>query len=588
MNKRFLLAAVNAKYVHASLALYLLRDYAEEAKDRIDLAEYTINMLPGDIIEDIYRKKPGFLAFSCYIWNIDLILDICSTLRKVLPDTAIWLGGPEVSSESEEILAANPQITGIMQGEGEKVFRALSKAYADAWEQGEDTGISNEVLADIPRILWRDEKEGIRSGRTATEADEISMDEVPFVYGDMEPFQNKIIYYETSRGCPFHCSYCLSSLEKTTRFRSMDLVLKELQYFLDLKVPQVKFVDRTFNCRSERTLQIWRYIAEHDNGVTNFHFELEPNLLTEEELDLLCSLRPGLVQTEIGVQSTHADTLKAVHRNPDLRHIRGAAERIIEAGNLHLHLDLIAGLPYEDLESFRHSFNEVYELRPNELQLGFLKLLRGTLIKSEAKQYGIICADKAPYEVLQTNWLSYDDILLLKDVEEMLEVYSNSQQYKRTIRELEKYFADPFEMFRELAVYHRQKGLFMMSLSRMQRVETLRNFVRAKVQDETEQARFDDLLLYDLYARENAKSRPAWAPDTAKGSELWAAKREFYGQEARESRYLPALAGRSPQDLSRMTHLEYLASEDSWLLFDYSERSEITGDARIIRVDCIS
>ncbi len=617
-NKRILLAAVNAKYVHANLALHSLKTFAAPYTELIEIAEFTINQYQEDIVHSIYRKKPDFLAFSCYIWNIDMILEAAETLHRLMPDLPIWLGGPEVSFESRELLEDHPYITGIMQGEGEEVFRRLCAWYVDG--EGD--------LVDIPHIVWR-EKDVIREGRPFTREDFIPMDDLPFVYegyltmpDEMAneaddhvsdnangrsatklagPFDNKIIYYETSRGCPFRCSYCLSAGEKPVRLRSLDKVLRELQIFLDAKVKQVKFVDRTFNANHDHAMAIWQYIKDHDNGVTNFHFELEANVLTEDELDLLCSLRPGLVQTEIGVQSTNEATLRAVRRNPDFEKIVHVSEKIKAAGNAHLHLDLIAGLPEEDLETFKRSFNMVYGLHPNELQLGFLKLLKGSLLREDAVKYGFVAHKQAPYEILSTNWLSFEDILRLKDLEQMLEMFGNSAQFTGTIARLEKeykvtddargdgvngaYTFDAFAMFDDLAKWYRARGYHNGSHSRMELFSILREFCLEKA-PQVPVSEWDDLLLTDLYLRENAKSRPAWAPDLAQYKEE---RRNFYRQEEAAPVHLQGYEGRDAKTLARMTHLE-IREENGKLtgrLFDYAKRNPLTGNAFLSEVTVV-
>ena len=571
---QIILAAVNAKYIHTCLALYSLRDYAAEYRPQITVCEYTINQPQDDIIADLFRKKPDFLAFSCYIWNISQVLELSEVIHQVSPRTVIWLGGPEVSWESEKLLAAHPFLTGIMQGEGEKIFRMLLAWYCEG----------KGSLPQIPGIVYYDENGAIRSGRARRREDLVDMDELPFVYEQLSPFENRIIYYEASRGCPFSCSYCLSSVDKGVRWRSLSLVKKELQFFLDRKVPQVKFTDRTFNCSREYAIEIWRYILEHDNGVTNFHFEIEANLLTDDELELIGRMRPGLIQMEIGVQSTNEETLRSVHRNPDFSAIRRYAQAIGRAGNVHLHLDLIAGLPYEDYETFRRSFRMVYELGPDELQLGFLKLLKGSGLYREAEEYGFIWHRKPPYEILSTRWMSYGDILRLKGVEEMLEVYYNSRQFTGTIALLEKCFHDPMALYERLAAWYETHGLSGLSHTRMRRLDILRDF--AHDTDPAHRDAYDRELLTDLYRRERAKARPAWAPENP-----WARERakDFCRKEEREHALLPHYASYSAKQLAGMIHLEYFpeneAGEAYWLLFDYGRRSPLSQNAQILRLE---
>lgn len=564
---KVLLIAVNAKYIHSNLAVHSLKAYAAGFGTQIEVAEFTINQYEDYILQEIYKKKPDILAFSCYIWNMRLIQDVLGNVHQVLPETKIWLGGPEVSYDCEEFLEKHPEVTGIMTGEGERPFRVLMEYYLNG--QGK--------LEDISGIVWRKEDGGIQRGLPQTEY--LSMDEIPFIYQDLEAFSNKIIYYESSRGCPFSCSYCLSSIDKRVRFRSLELVQKELQFFLDHQVPQVKFVDRTFNCNHKHALQIWQYIQEHDNGKTNFHFEVEADLLSQEELDVLAGMRPGLIQLEIGVQSTNEKTLDAVHRRTDFGKIAEVVKQIAAGHNIHQHLDLIAGLPHEDYESFGRSFDMVYGLHPQELQLGFLKVLKGAKMKLDAAEYGIQYRKKPVYEVLSTRWLSYEELLKLKAVEEMLEVYYNSQQFAHTIRALETVFASPFRLYEALAEFQERNGQAGNAVSRMQRFEFLRAF--AHEVDSERSVWYDECLLMDLYLRENAKTRPAWAEDLAIRKEERIA---FYKREEEERKYLKGYEGYNWKQLGKMTHLEHFTMkegvpENHWVLFDYSQRDPLTYDA---------
>ena len=507
---RYLLTAINAKYIHSNPAVYLLRESVpEEWKGKVRIAEFTINQYPDRILAGIYRERPDFLAISCYIWNMAHVRWLLDEIKKVLPQVKVWLGGPEAAYSSQELLARFSAVDGIMTGEGEVTFPALIREYEQAFSEGRDAD-----LRDIPGAAVRLSGQG-EAGPAVLH----DLDKLPFIYKDLSLFENRIIYYESSRGCPFSCSYCLSAGEKGVRFRSLDLVEAELQHFLDGKVRQVKFLDRSFNCNEERTIRIWDYLRTHDNGVTNFHFELEPELLTDRELDLLLSLRPGQVKVEIGVQSTNRETLAAVRRKECSEHLEACAARLLHSGNVHVHLDLIAGLPFEDYESFRVSFNTVYGMHPHELQLGFLKILHGTPLEQEASQYGIRYLEEAPYEVLSTNWLSYEDILQLKRIEEVLEIYYNSGQFSRSMRVLETLFPDPFTMYEALADYYDRKGLFLQTSARTKRYDILLDFIReyfaSKTIDSTLTDRFRELLTYDYYLRESAKRRPSFAPGRA-------------------------------------------------------------------------
>ena len=577
---KILLIAVNAKYIHSNLAVYCLRSYAAKLGIRTELAEYTINHRQEDILEDIYRRKPDVAAFSCYIWNLEYVRELIADLHKILPDTEIWAGGPEVSYDTEEFLRSMPQMRGVMKGEGEKTFARLAKLYI---EYGKD---AFSHLDGCRGIVWRNEKNKLRDNGAA---ELMTLDEVPFVYEDLTPFDHRILYYESSRGCPFSCSYCLSSIDKRVRFRSMELVERELQFFLDHQVPQVKFVDRTFNCSHRHAMAIWNYIKEHDNGVTNFHFEIAADLLNEEELALLSELRPGLAQLEIGVQSTNPDTIREIDRVMDFEKVSRCVRQVAAAGNIHQHLDLIAGLPFENFDSFIKSFNDVYRLKPEQLQLGFLKVLKGSKMHRRAADYGIVYRDRPMYEVLFSKWISYEEIGILKAVEEMVEVYYNSRQFAHTMDALEEAFVHPFAMYRTLARYYNRKDLNGVRHSRMSRLNILRDFIMevlAGTVEETVQTvkmsreRAEDLLLTDLYLRENSKSRPEWASDLSGYKEEI---QEFYRQEKQQGQYLTDYEGYSWKQMMNMTHMEIL-SDGSWYLFDYRRRSQLTKDAALYQV----
>lgn len=558
-----LLVAVNAKYIHSNLAVRSLKAFAAAYGDQIALAEFTINQDPDYMLREIYQQKPDFIGFSCYIWNIRIIRELAASLRLLLPAAAIWAGGPEVSYDSRAFLAANPAFTGVMRGEGERIFLSLMD-----WYQA-DRG----SLEQIQGITWRTQKKEIREN--PGETGYLPMDEIPFVYSDMTDFSHRIIYYESSRGCPFSCSYCLSSIDKRVRLRSLSLVLHELAFFLERQVPQVKFVDRTFNCSKAHTRAVWQYILEHDNGVTNFHFEIAADLLDEEELALLAKMRPGLVQLEIGVQSVQEKTLEAIHRKTDFSKIRETVNRISRGRNVHQHLDLIAGLPGETYALFRESFNQVYALKPQELQLGFLKVLKGSPLWMDAEKYGIVYRQEPVYEVLATRWLSFEELSRLKEIEQVLEIYYNSQQFIRTMEFLEQQFDDAFTLYEELAAYYREHGFQEISLSRMQRLEALHSFCLER--DPGHLGEYEERLVLDLYLRENAKTRPEWAGETVTQKE----KLEFFRREQDSHRYLPEedYGGYTYKQLARMVHAERLSG--SVILFDYKNRDPLTYDAQI-------
>lgn len=568
---KILLAAVNAKYIHANLAVCSLQAYAgEHVKEAdVEIAEYTINQQKDDILMDIYRRRADILCFSCYIWNLDYIEELVRDLAKLRPDLPIWLGGPEVSYDAPDVLARLPEATGVMKGEGEETFAGLCRFYQEC--EG-DLG-----LRSLRGITFRDRDGTVRDNPWRPVMD---LNDIPFVYHHMEAFRNKIIYYESSRGCPFSCSYCLSSVDKQLRFRDLEKVRRELQFFIDQEVPQVKFVDRTFNCRHEHAAAIWKYIAEHDRGITNFHFEVAADLLNEEELEILGSMRPGLVQLEIGVQSTNPDTIREIRRTMDFGRVRGAVERIREKGNIHQHLDLIAGLPFEDMESFARSFGDVYALRPEQLQLGFLKVLKGSYMEEKKLEYGLVYKSRPPYEVLYTKWLSYEDMMRLKGIEEMVEVYYNSRQFTHTLEALEARYPSAFLMYDGLAGFYEEQGLGQVQHKRSARYEILLRYITAEFPEEEE--RFRELLTYDYYLRENAKSRPEFAGEYKVPKEVL---RTFYENEESQRRYLPAYRDYDRNQMRKMTHLEYFAQKGIYVLFDYRERNALSRDARACRVE---
>ena len=570
---KILLTAINAKYIHSNLAIYSLRACAGEYKSQIELAEFTINNQKDYILEEIYKRKPDILCFSVYIWNLDYVESVAREFKKICPDTPVWVGGPEVSYEVEDFLTSHPEIDGVMIGEGEETFREVCGYYA-----------GNRELDSIQGIAYRDNN-GIRVTESRAIMD---MSRIPFCYDTMEDFSNRIIYYESSRGCPFSCSYCLSSVDKSLRFRDTELVKKELLFFINQKVPQIKFVDRTFNCNHAHAMEIWRFIKEHDNGVTNFHFEISADLINEEELKLISDMRPGLIQLEIGVQSTNEVTIKEIHRTMKLERLKEVVRAIQSGANVHEHLDLIAGLPYEDYDSFARSFDEIYELKPNQLQLGFLKVLKGSFMYEHAGEYGIIYHDKPPYEVLSTKWISFDDVLRIKKVEEMLEVYYNSGQFEITMKLMDVLYDSAFDFFQRLGDFYEEKGYLAMSHSRIRRCEILLEFMQAELQTKAGKRKQSDIvkmleeaLIFDLYYRENCKSRPGWAVDAAsfkKMTHRYCAKGKLSHVEPFHYRF-PDKKQRS------IDTLPVREKEPVWVLFHYDDRDPLDNQAGIEYVE---
>ena len=546
---KILLVACNAKYIHSNLAVYDLQAYASDYADHIVLKEYTINQQKDDIMRDIYLEHPDVVCVSCYIWNLSFVKELMADLIKILPGADFWAGGPEVSYDAEKFLTENSEFKGVMVGEGEETFKELAGYYVEKNPQN---------LKDMTGICYRDGDQIIHNGWRQI----MDLSSIPFIYKDLSEFKNRIIYYESSRGCPFSCSYCLSSIDKKLRFRDTETVKKELQFFIDNKVPQVKFVDRTFNCKHDHAMAIWKYINEHDNGVTNFHFEISADLLREEELQEMSTMRPGLIQLEIGVQSTNPDTIKAIHRTMDFEKLKGIVDRIHSFGNIHQHLDLIAGLPYEDYDSFRHSFNDVYALKPQQLQLGFLKVLKGSHMMEMCREYGIVYKTQEPYEVLSTKWLDYDHVLKLKTVENMVEVYYNSGQFQNTLEYLENFFQDAFSIYERLGSFYMEKGYGDVSHTRMRRYEILLEFLEDVPEISMDQVKYQ--MVYDLYLRENLKSRPGFARDQKPF------ERQVWDFRKREK-------------VAKNAHVEVFA-DGTVLLFNYADRDPLTNNAHVTDV----
>ena len=603
---KILLIGINAKYIHSNPAIYSLRACAGVYKENIEIAEYTINQRPEDIRRDIYLRKPDVVAFSCYIWNFALISALLPDLAKLMPGVPVWLGGPEVSYRAAEVLDKFPEVTGVMVGEGEYTFYKVAEYYCGVLS---DEVVTKSVMTDNVNLRAKQAGQAAESDLShisgivtkdfnTGEPKVLDLAEIPFWYADgdllKEEFKNRIVYYETSRGCPYRCAYCLSSIDKSVRFRPMDMIKKELDFFLNNKIPQVKFIDRTFNCNHNHAMEIWRYIHEHDNGVTNFHFEIAADIIKEEASELLSRLRPGQVQLEIGVQTTNPTTLKEICRTTNMDKLKENVAKLRSFGNIHLHLDLIAGLPYEDKTSFIRSFNEVYAMKPHDLQLGFLKVLSGSHMGEKVAEYGLLYEENPPYEVLSTNWISYEDVIGLKRVEEMLELYHNSGQFVHTVAFLEKKFDSPYGLYEALADFYQKRGLFVQAPSRGYRYEVLLDF--ACEVDCAHEEVYRELLTYDLYLREKLKSRPAFLQDRKLQEDLvW----NFYKKEESEPVLLKDYAEYTAKQMMHLTHLEYFRypvwDMDEWdgvarekyagaVFFDYGKRNPITGDAKVVRI----
>lgn len=581
---KILLVAVNAKYIHSNPAVFSLKACTGKYESYVDVAEYTINQQSSYILHDIYKRYPDVIAFSCYIWNRSMIAGIISDLHKILPETDIWAGGPEVSYNAADVVQ-EWKLRGVMSGCGEGSFNHLVSAYV------------NGTSINLPDIL-----DGNHEYR-------FCLDDIPFWYQNLDDFEHRIIYYESSRGCPFSCSYCLSSIDKTMDFRSLECVFHDLDFFIQHNVVQVKFVDRTFNCKKDHALPILQYIAEHDNGITNFHFEIAADLLDEDYFTILRNLRPGAVQFEIGVQSTHFETISEINRKMDFHKVSEVVRRISSWNNIHIHLDLIAGLPYEDINTFHKSFNDVYELAPEQFQLGFLKVLKGSYMEAYAAEYGLVYTLLPPYEVLSTKWLSYEDVCHLKQIEEVLEIYYNSGQFRNTLQYLCHFFNSPYDMYDRLASWYDEYDLSGVQSSRIKKYDILMEFgikwighyiqagkACSEKNDSFEKSEDDHVLLereifnmkeyltYDLYLREHMKNRPSFSLSLEK----W--KDDIYSilyGESQDHLLFPELSGCNYRELTKALHVEvfeYIFEHPTVILFSYDRRDPLNNNCMPIQM----
>lgn len=564
--RHVILASLSAKFIHSSLALrYLTRFQDNGRRHRLKTMEFTINQRLDFIADELFRQQPDVILFSCYIWNVEMLRALCPLLKKILPDCLLGFGGPEVSYESEAFLRDNPAVDLIMRGEGELVFSQL----LDHWDEGQPA-----TLEDIRGLTFR--KDGQVVSTPPQEPLDLAL--LPFPYeDDFGDVENQIIYYESQRGCPYSCGYCLSSIEKGVRFVPLEKVLPDLQKFLDHRVRQVKFIDRTFNCKKSHAMAIWRYLRDHDNGVTNFHFEITADLLDQETIAFLRTVRKGLFQFEIGVQSTNPQTIAAINRNVDFAKLSGIVRQIKAGGNIHQHLDLIAGLPYEDYTSFGRSFDDVYALQPEQLQLGFLKVLKGSMIYQRQREFAIVYHDTAPYEVLTTHKLPYGDTLRLKYVEEMVELYYNSGKFLHTLAYLVPLYARPFVFFEQLSQYWVAQNCHYQSQSKLGLCDILWQFARQN--EALDGRKFQWLLKFDLALHEKPKKLPDWL--TVNNDARWHQDiLAFYRDEGQIARYLPQYVGVEGKAVARQTHLEVFGDETpTAVLFDYDHKDLLSNAA---------
>lgn len=535
-----LLIGINAKYIHSNLAIRSIRDFAENHFGLgVNIAEFTINQQPDFILSQIYKKMPDILGFSCYIWNYELIKRLVSELKKILPDTFIFLGGPEVSYDPDQVLKQTCADC-VVIGEGEKSCSELICAL--------NTG---KPLSSVAGIVWKEN--GLI--RKTPCGPPLSMEDLPFVYDreNLSKLEHRILYYESSRGCPFHCQYCLSGEGSQVRFLPLETVYRHLDFFLSQKVRQVKFVDRTFNCNKRYAMSIWQYLQQHDNGVTNFHFEIAAELLDHETITFLQTVRKGLFQFEIGVQSTNPKTLEQIQRITKIDLLREIISKLQKNKNIHLHLDLIIGLPSEGYDRFSKSFNDVYGLSPDQLQVGFLKLLKGSGLYQDKEKYGIVSSDYAPYEVLYTKDLSYQEILRLKMIEEMVEVYYNSNRFRLLISYLTSLASSPFQFFESLAAFYEEKEYHLCAHSNLEYYTILYQYFQTMEQGDED--KFKEYALFDLYSHEKAKKLPEWLDNShqdAYKKGIFA----FYADQNNILRYLPQYTSMDEKQIYRSAHIQ--------------------------------
>lgn len=532
------LVAVNAQYIHTGLGARSICAYAKQkAVGAVSLLEVTVNHREPEVLESLWAAQADVYLFSCYIWNTEMILRLVRDLRKLRPEAVIGLGGPQVGYQGPDFLRGLPEVDVILTGEGEETVCDLLGRLS----QG-------QPLGECPGILCREGGQVVATPKRPP----MEMDRLAFAYPDLDRLGRRIVYYESMRGCPFACSYCTSSIERGVRKRSLPLVFADLSVFLAQGVEQVKFVDRTFNCDEKHARGIWEWLVEHDNGVTNFHFELSGELLEEEDLAFLSGVRPGLFQFEIGVQSTNPATLREIDRPADVRRLFEKVRRLLQPGNLHVHLDLIAGLPHEGWDEFQSSFHAVYACLPHQLQMGFLKVLSGSKMEKKAEDYGLVYSSNAPYEVLSTRWMSYGQLCLLRGVARMVDLYYNSARFSHLLSHLLPHFDAPFSFY-QLLWLHYANVTEGRPLSEMGAYDLLADFARKQgiPIDETMQW----WAKYDLLLHEKPRKWPSWV--TVDGSKEYRKPiQRFFQDPANIAAYLPEYQGEASTRVERTAHLE--------------------------------
>lgn len=554
-----LLVAINSKYIHSNLAIRCLKAYADSKGEfNINIAEYTINQPISLILCEIIKEQPDAIGLSCYIWNYDYIAKLVVEIKKILPDCFVFLGGPEVSFNPHDVLLQT-NCNAVICGEGEDAFFQLLQ------DLNSNAPVKNVIHGKL-----------------------IPLDDVPFVYTDYTLLQNRIVYYEASRGCPFRCGYCLSG-GSIVRFLSTERVFSDLQKFLQAGIRQVKFIDRTFNCNKQFAMNIWHFLKENDNGITNFHFEIAAELLDDEMIAFLQAVRQGQFQLEIGVQSTNPPTLSAINRHTDCELLTKTIKSLQKNQNIHLHLDLIAGLPYEEYNHFKTSFNFVYSLMPDQLQLGFLKLLKGSALYATQLQFGLVATSYPPYEVIKTNWLSFNDIQRLKMIEEMVEIYYNSNRFKKSIAIISKGFDTPFDFFEQLSLFYSQNELHLRPHSKVEYYEILWSFAKTQICENMDSTALFWGIRHDMYSHEKAKKLPDFAqikPDNTYKNRIYS----FFDNRENIVKYLPEYQEFDTKQLIRNAHIEIFPpnafgnnSEEAAILYNY-RRCDLLGNAHTASV----
>ena len=575
-----LLVGINSKYIHTCLAIWYLKASVQNSKEvvkgsNVVAREFTINDNKDNILYAIYMEKPDILAFSCYIWNIELINILTTEIKKLLPKCRIILGGPEVSFTASDVLEENETIDFIICGEGEEVFPALLKSISE----------DSDAFKELSGVAYRENKtvcfnEGYN---LVSELDRLRS---PYTENLLKSMENRIIYYEASRGCPFFCSYCISSTFKGVRFFSLDRVKKDINYILQYRPKLIKFVDRTFNCNRKRAKEIVEFIISL-KVATVFHFEAAADLFDDELLALLANAPKGRLQFEIGLQTTNADTLCEIDRVTDLCKLKSNVERLLQKGNIHIHLDLIAGLPLEDINSFKRSFNDVYNMKPHQLQLGFLKLLKGSKVRREAEKHGYIYRDYSPYEILSNSYISFEELLILKDMEEVVERYFNSNRFPESLGLLQKFkTSDAFEVYRQLSVYCRENGYLDRPVSYRENISILFQYGKTLFTTPTELEEFRQAMVFDFLSSDNSGA----IPDAIRNEEDYVPVNKVHQILRNEEfikEYLPDYISVPVKNIIKkvfLISLTHRTGPDELILFDYSQKDLVTYKFRTLRV----